>query len=76
MEDNRLTDVVIGGDFILVPEYYIDRMEKALIGAEASNREISKRLEVFFENESFQSPATGPDDFARAFAAALEAQNG
>lgn len=66
VEDGRIADVIVSGDFILVPEKYIDEMEKSLIGVPAEKESVLARLKAFFAGNVFQSPLTYPDDFAEA----------
>ena len=73
VRDNRIEDIIISGDFILTPEYYIDEMEKSLLGVCIDREEILKILKKFYEENDFQSPETYPEDFTDAIMKAINA---
>lgn len=65
-EEGRIKDIIISGDFILIPETYIDLMEEALIGVKVNRERILELLRDFYAKNAFQSPQTGPEDFTEA----------
>ncbi|MEA3255453.1 MAG: lipoate protein ligase C-terminal domain-containing protein [Candidatus Altiarchaeota archaeon] len=73
VEEGRITDIIISGDFILTPEHYIDEMEKSLLGVDADKDGILEALKKFYEDngEEFKSPETYPEDFTEAIMKAL-----
>lgn len=71
-EGNRINDIIISGDFILTPEDYIDKMEKSLLGAEATREKVLEVLKRFYRENDFQSPETHPEDFTEAILKAVE----
>ncbi|RLI87820.1 MAG: lipoate--protein ligase family protein [Candidatus Altiarchaeales archaeon] len=71
VDDNKIRDIIISGDFILTPEYYIDEMEKSLVGVEASRDKILEILKKFYDENNFQSPETHPEDFTEAIMKAI-----
>lgn len=71
VENDRIGDIIISGDFILSPEHYIDEMEKSLMGAEANRDSILAILQRFYDENDFQSPKTYPEDFAEAIMKAV-----
>ncbi|MBN2014982.1 MAG: lipoate--protein ligase family protein [Candidatus Altiarchaeota archaeon] len=76
VEDGRIEDIIISGDFILTPEHFIDKMEKALMGVKAKREEVLERLKAFFNNNVFQSPKTYPEDFTEAIMKAIGERDG
>lgn len=70
----QLQEVMLAGDYILTPEKYIDEMEGALKGVKAKEENIKEALDEFYQEKKgkFQSPKTGPADFTKAIAKALE----
>ncbi len=74
IEDKKIKDIIISGDFILSPEHYIDEMEKALLGADADKEKILGILKKFFDDNDFQCPETHPEDFTEAIMKAIEGQ--
>lgn len=75
VERGRIVDVIISGDFILVPEYFIDEMEKSLVGVEAKKESVLKTLKSFFAENVFQCPMTYAEDFAEAVMKAIGEEN-
>ena len=71
VEDNKIKDIIISGDFILTPEEYIDQMEEKLLGVEADKEKILAALEDFYSRNDFQSPETHPQDFTEAIMKAI-----
>jgi hypothetical protein len=76
VSDGSIEDIIISGDFILVPESFIDKMEESLVGVAAKKEDVLKRLRLFFENNVFQSPQTYPEDFAEAIMKAVGEKDG
>jgi hypothetical protein len=72
----RIEDIIISGDFILVPETFIDKMEESLIGVPAEREKVLEKLKSFFDRNVFQSPETFPEDFAEAIMKAIGENNG
>jgi hypothetical protein len=72
----RIDDIIISGDFILVPERFIDKMEESLIGVPAEKGKILEHLKSFYKDNVFQSPGTYPEDFAEAIMKAVGEKNG
>lgn len=71
IDDDKIEDIIISGDFILTPEHYIDEMEKTLLGADAQEERILGILKKFYEINDFQSPETHPEDFTKAIMKAI-----
>jgi hypothetical protein len=70
-ENEKITDIIISGDYILTPEHCIDLMEKSLIGSEIGREKILARLKEFYDKNTFQSPQTYPEDFTEAIIKAI-----
>lgn len=73
VEDKKISDIIISGDYIMIPEYFADEMEKKLLGVEADKEKILSTLKEFFKNNRFQCPQTHPEDFTEAIMKAIEA---
>lgn len=73
VDEGKIKDIIISGDFILTPEQYIDEMEKSLLGVDADKDGILEALKKFYEDNGgkFKSPETHPEDFAEAIMKAL-----
>lgn len=73
IENGRIKDITISGDFFLFPEEAIFKMLENLKGTSANREEILKNIEYTYEKENIQSPGTAPSDFAESIIKALEA---
>ena len=69
---NKIIDVLISGDFFMVPEMMMQRLEKELIGVELNYDDILKKVKKFYQNFEVQSPGIVPDDFAHAIMRTVE----
>ena len=78
VEEGKIKDIIISGDFILTPEEYIDKMESSLIGVDADGETILETLKKFYHDndKDFKSPETHPDDFAEAIMKAIHGEVG
>ena len=76
VEGGKIADVIVSGDFILVPERFIDDLEDTLLGVAASKEAVLSALKGFYARGGFQSPATYPEDFAEAVVKAVGGQSG
>ena len=72
VDKGAIERIIISGDFILVPEFYIDRMEDELTGVNAAEEAVLEKLRAFFSRGGFQSPETHPEDFTAAIMKAIE----
>jgi hypothetical protein len=73
-KDGLIEDIIISGDFIMIPENTADKMEAALLGVKAEKESILKALKEFYEKNEFQCPQTYPEDFAAAIMKAVEGE--
>ena len=71
----RVESVQISGDFFLVPEDDLPRLEKMLIGAQLREEEIRLIVEGFFKTTIIQSLGVSPNDFVKALVSATEESN-
>lgn len=62
---DRILDIALMGDFFMIPEEAVSRLEKALKGAKLDREEILRRVSKFYE-EGVETPGMGPEDFVEA----------
>ncbi|WP_455276984.1 lipoate protein ligase C-terminal domain-containing protein [[Eubacterium] cellulosolvens] len=65
LDDNKISDMKITGDFFLYPEEGIEELERRLNGIEAKPKKIQEIIVGFF-NEGFVIIGAKPDDFTKA----------
>ncbi len=73
IENGRIKDITISGDFFLFPEEAIFKILENLKGTPANREELLKNIEDTYEKENIQSPGTTPSDFTESIMKALEA---
>ncbi len=74
IENGRIRDITISGDFFLFPEEAVFRILENLKGTPAKREALLKNIEDTYTKENIQSPGTAPTDFAESIMKALEVQ--
>ncbi|MDH5794887.1 MAG: hypothetical protein OEZ24_02135, partial [Candidatus Bathyarchaeota archaeon] len=62
----RIVDIVISGDFFMMPEEALKELESILKGATLDREEILARVRGFYRKKEIQSPGITPQDFTEA----------
>ncbi|MEM2922313.1 MAG: lipoate--protein ligase [Candidatus Bathyarchaeia archaeon] len=65
--DGRIVDVVISGDFFIVPEDTIRKLEKIMVGSTLDVTDVERRVKQFYEGSNAQFPGIEPQDLVEAF---------
>lgn len=73
IENGRISNIDISGDFFMFPEDAFFKMVHSLKGALAERNTLEKIIEERYEKEKIQSPGTSPSDFVESIMKALEA---
>lgn len=73
LENGKIKDITISGDFFLFPEEAVFRILENLKGTPAKREELLKNIEETYAKENIQSPGTSPVDFTESIMKALEA---
>jgi len=74
LEDNKIFNMKITGDFFLYPEEGIEELERRLNGIEAKAKKIQEIIIGFF-NEGFVIVGAKSDDFTKAILIAKNTSN-
>ncbi|PUA31206.1 MAG: hypothetical protein B9J98_07350 [Candidatus Terraquivivens tikiterensis] len=64
--DDRLSDVLISGDFFMIPENYLAKLEEVLKGSSLDAEEVLRRVKRFYQETGVQTPGITAEDFANA----------
>ncbi len=72
-EAGEIRSVRISGDFFLIPEESLSKLEKVLEGTPLQESELRLLVERFFKATRAQGLGVSPDDFVRALLSATEA---
>jgi len=62
----RILDVIISGDFFMVPESALTNLESNLKGAILDQNDVLNRIRQFYGENRVQTPGITPEDFAEA----------
>jgi hypothetical protein len=64
--EETILDLLLSGDFFMMPENALPKLESRLKGATLSSEELIKRIRDFYEKNLVQTPGILPEDFAEA----------
>jgi lipoate-protein ligase A len=73
LENGKIKDITISGDFFLFPEEAVFKLLENLKGTPAKREELLKNIEDTYAKENIQSPGTAASDFTESIMKALEA---
>ena len=73
IQNERIADALISGDFSLFPREKIVLIEQALVGCRLNKEDVLSRISRVYSEHSLESPGIQPDDFASALLAAEKA---
>lgn len=68
--DGRIESVQLSGDFFLIPEDSLPKLEKMLVDVRLNESEIKLLVNRFFRGTKAQGLGVSPDDFVRAILSA------
>src|ERR1700751_2936819 len=65
-KDGRIDTVKISGDFFLIPEDSLPKLEKMLEDTRLDEKELKLLVDRFFRGTNAQGLGVSPDDFVKA----------
>lgn len=72
IENERIAEVLISGDFSLFPREKTVLIEQALVGCPLKREDVRSRIDGVYSEHLLESPGVLPDDFASAVLPAQE----
>ncbi len=75
-KDERIDSVRISGDFFLIPEDSLPKLEKMLEDVPLREKELKLLVDRFFRGTSAQGLGVTPDDFVKAILSAKTGETG
>jgi lipoate-protein ligase A len=75
-KDERIDSVKISGDFFLIPEDSLAKLEKMLEDVPLKEKELKLLVDRFFRGTSAQGLGVSPDDFVKAILSAKPGESG
>lgn len=70
--EGTIEEIVVSGDFFMIPSLGIELVEGALTGVRAEKEEILRRIEQLYSDKGLQSPGVRPEDIAEAVNLAVQ----
>jgi lipoate---protein ligase len=74
--DGRIESAKISGDFFLIPEDSLSKLEMMLEDVPLKEQELKLLVDRFFRGTSAQGLGVAPDDFVKAILAARSGESG
>jgi len=68
---NKIRDILISGDFFIVPETMLPKLETELIGVPLNHGDVLQKVKKFYGSFSIQSPGVEPEDIVNAIMSAV-----
>ena len=62
----RITDILISGDFFIIPEHALQKLEQSLVEATLDQDELKRRIKNFYDETCVQIPGIEPQDLVDA----------
>jgi lipoate-protein ligase A len=66
LKEARIIDIMVSGDFFMVPEEALQDLESSLKGVSLNKDEVLGRVRRFFESSKVQTPGLTQEEFAEA----------
>ncbi len=66
VQEERIRDITISGDFTFYPKEGLDGLERHLIAAQRDSKEVLERVEEFYDTHEVDSPGVEAEDYVRA----------
>ncbi|MFW9908570.1 MAG: lipoate protein ligase C-terminal domain-containing protein [Candidatus Thorarchaeota archaeon] len=72
VDHEKISDIVLSGDFFLYPSDSIRTLEENLIGASVEGEDIVNRVRETYKDFNIDSPGVTPEDFETVIKLSLE----
>ncbi len=66
VEEKRISEIVISGDFNFYPKSELAEMEKDLEKTKRDTETVKRKMEEFYDREKIEVPGVEPEDFTEA----------
>ncbi len=72
IEDGKITDILVSGDFEFSPTGKLAKLEQKLVGLRPDGETLTSTIEEFYQTYQIQAPGTRPQDITKAILLAYE----
>ncbi len=69
---DKIRDILVSGDFFMIPEQALPKLEEELVGSSIDRGEILNRVKQFYDKVKVQTSGIEPVDFVEAITKAVE----
>lgn len=66
LQDGRIDDLTISGDFTILPSYSLSTLEQSLRGLQSQRDQLIAKIQGVYELLGIQTPGVTPEDFTTA----------
>ena len=73
VENDKIKNIRISGDFFMYPEDELWKLEDTLVGTSIEKEEILLKIRQFYKRTSLLTPGVNPEDFTEAVMRAVTA---
>jgi len=75
LSGDRISRVLISGDFFMYPEEAIEQLERVLVGVEADREKLLAVVRNFYDWSGVRTPAVRPEHWAEAILRAARSKS-
>jgi lipoate-protein ligase A len=72
--DEKISEVVISGDFFMLPSEAIAQLEREIIGSSIEGKELLQRIRIAYTENGIESPGVLPEDIEKSIRMTIEQQ--
>jgi len=69
--DEKINELVISGDFFMLPNEGISQLEREIIGSSIKGDELLRRIRVAYSENGIESPGVDPEDIEKSIKLAI-----
>lgn len=69
--EGKINEVVISGDFTMLPSKAIAQLEQEIIGSSVEGEELLQRIRIAYSENGIESPGVLPEDFEKTIRLAI-----
>lgn len=69
--EGKLNEVIISGDFFMLPNEAISQLERKIVGASIEGDDVLNRIRQAYQDISIESPGVTPEDIEKAIRMAI-----
>ncbi len=72
LEDDKISEISISGDFFMYPEDALEKLESLLVGVKADRKTLLTKVKTFYDSADVRTPMVEPEHWVEAIMRAVE----